>query len=141
MAQAALRLASDTHFDQLTRYARKVADSMGLRDHEIEVEHHPCEDEKMAECVLTPPRRHIGLRVCRDFFDLPPVDQRYTVVHEFVHAIFGRMCVVVEEGAVGWMPPRTFEMFQGTFTRELEEAVHALSSVLANDVPLPDFAS
>ena len=133
-----LRLAeSGTYFEALSVYGRRVADGIGLRDYEVEVEHRPASEGSIAECDVSPMRRAIRLRVCQGFSELPPEHQRHAVVHEFVHAFFVGVSTQVEENVTGWMPTRTYEMFQQGFERELERGVDALSVVISEHVPLP----
>ena len=137
----AVRLVESTdYFGALTGYARQVADTVGLRDFEIEVDHHPCPEENVALVFVTPERRHLRLMVCHNFGRLPPVEQRYALVHEFVHGVLARMCVLVEKSIVAWMPPLTAASFRAVFEREVEEATHVLASTLAGSMPIPEFS-
>jgi hypothetical protein len=137
----AVRLVESTdYFGALTRYSRQVADTVGLRDFEIEVDHHPCPEDRLALVYVTPERRHLRLMVCRNFAALPADAQRYALVHECIHGVLGRMCVLVEEMSVGWMPPMTARHFRALWEREVEEATHVLASVVAATVPIPEFA-
>ena len=140
MTQAVRLVESTDYFGALTRYSRQVADTVGLRDFEIEVDHHPCPEENVALVFVTPERKHLRLMVCRDFGALSPVEQRYALTHEFVHGVLGRMCVTVEEVTRYWMPPLTAQHFRAMWEREVEEATHVLASVVAGSLPIPEFA-
>ena len=140
MSQALRVVESADYFDGLTRYSRQVADTIGLRDFEIEVDHHPCPEENVALVFVTPERRHLRVMVCRNFAGMSPDDQRYALVHEFVHGVLGRVSVLVEEIIRGWMPPMTANHFHAVWVREVEEATHVLASVVASSVPIPEFA-
>jgi len=130
-------LASDTsYFSALSRYVRAVADAIGLRDYEVEVEHRPTSDNSLGECDVSAYRRSLRLRVCAEFRDLDPQKQRHVIVHELVHAHFSGLDSVIR-GVERWMPESAFEMFYESYDREQERGVDAVAVCLCNAAPLP----
>lgn len=78
------------------------------------------------------------LRLGSGFWDLPPEDQRNTIVHELLHLHHVRLTDVTRLGA--WrhqVGQALYDHLVDQVKREAELMVDALASVLAPFVPLP----
>ena len=122
---------------KLALYIRLTADRLGLKDHEVSLDATPTGEGRIAECDLTPFRQSVCIRVCADFFLLTPEKQRHAIVHELTHAHFEAVCSTVAEAVPPWMPPKTWEMFNGVFERDLEVVVDTVAVLLCPLIELP----
>lgn len=135
-----LRPAPDGSFrSQLSLYVRLVADALGLRDHEVEVQSRHAAPGRIAEVDLSAFRQTVRLRVCEGFRELPSDDQRHAIVHELVHAHVKALCDTVEQGVPSWMPERTWEMFRGIFERDVEVLVDTIAVLLCPLIEPPSW--
>jgi hypothetical protein len=118
------------------RYARIVADRVGLRDWVIEVDHDPA-DGALARVRLHGERRALRLSFA-DGFELEPEDeQRHAVVHELVHPHLRDLFETVRSGAEEEFTGVAYRLYIGAVRRDVERTVDAVAEALAPAVPFP----
>ncbi len=129
----------DADHAALTAYLRQIADHLRMVDWEVEVQRDPCEEDAFATYHRTRGKQYASIRVCENFFDLPPEQQRETTVHELLHGPleFARLPL---EDIKAFLPEAVYALADTTMLDAIEIAVHRLSLVLAPTLPLPEFA-
>jgi hypothetical protein len=117
------------------KYARILADHMGLRDwrfcvtYEQGVEH-------LATIACVPARRLAHVSVHDPYLAAGPADQRDAMVHELCHCHFEPLVECVERIAPQ-MGRLAHEPFRGEHEHRLEQAVDAVAAAWAASLPLP----
>jgi hypothetical protein len=120
------------------RYARSVADRIGLRDWTVEVAHDPLEDgEAIAQVALHAERKQLRIRYSADFDRQDEVDQRHAVAHELVHAHFRDLFETVKSTAAEELSGTAYRVFVGQVRRDIERAVDGVAAATAQAVPFP----
>lgn len=126
-------------WDALARYVRWVANEVGLRDWFLWLDHEPCGrlgadldgHGSMAECEASKGRKHLRIRVCKDFREaLLAEAQRQTIVHELLHAHFAAMRQYVADAYPD--NPAAWEAFNTL----LEFGVDAVAEEWSKNLPL-----
>lgn len=134
-----MRVMSDVAQDAweaLLVSVRRYADSLGLRDWQIEVVAEPPDDED-AVATIEPVdgRRMAQLRVCIGWEGMSQDARRHAICHELLHLHFAEMCLTVRRDVPEWMPPRTWEMFWGQTMAGLESGIDGLAVAVARSLP------
>jgi hypothetical protein len=124
---------------EIARYARRVADLLGLRDYIVSVDDRSPPAGQIAECVTQDGRAEVLLRFCDSFGFLPPDEQRHAVVHELLHPHFDRPARVVADTAP-LIEDAAYAILVAGYRRHVEIAVDTLAAALAPMMPLPDWA-
>lgn len=128
----------------LEKYVRACADQMGLRDWTLRVDlDEPNSPERGdgkawgASAEPLPGRKYGIITLGQGALDEGPEDLRETVVHELVHLHFAAMVDQIRNDLDAFIPNATFEVFNASFTRNLEYGVDGLAEVIAPSMPLP----
>lgn len=119
------------------RYARDLADLMGLRDWSVDVDHEPTKSGFDAQVRIPDGRREIHLAFCERFDQLEPDEQRHAIVHELVHPHLSRVWSTVQDGATEAFGGVALRMFMSAVHREVEHSVDALAAIIARNMPEP----
>lgn len=125
--------AADHVLELHARYARYVADALKLQGYKLHVQRSDDEDgEDYAEVVPTENRKVAVVTLHRPYFEASPVDQRNTLVHEFVHVIL-HPWRVGRKALTEVLSPQCYAMFdreqdarEETATDHLADAVSPL---------------
>lgn len=121
-----------------TRYARDLADAMGLRDWGVAVRHEaPRDPNLLVEVRLADGRREMELSFCEDFALLEPDQQRHAVVHELVHPHLRDLWGAVEDGAREAFGGMAFRVYTANVRREVEKSTDAFAAIIAMHMPEP----
>lgn len=124
----------------LEAYARKVADGMCLQDWSVYFNWDRPADEGDGASIDWPEgRKSVVIRLNADFREYDAEEQRYVVVHEFVHAHFAPMQDTVEEDLQVHLGRPTYDIYSRSFRRALEYGVDAVATALATHMPLIDW--
>lgn len=116
--------------DDAGGYARRLADSMGLRDWSVHVlSGRPGDDENASICCLWG-RRVAEIKLSDDWFADDPPRQRQALVHELIHAHLASMHWLVQDA----LEPSLHPAYELT----LEYAIDAMAEAWAPFLPLPD---
>jgi len=112
------------------KYARDVADRMGLRDWEVRVSEHRPEKGIAARLHATEGRKYAWIAFGKCFYKLSPEKQRQTVVHELVHIHFTPMHLPLFDGMES-------ELARKFYVSAFEYGVDAIADIIAPSMPLP----
>lgn len=127
----------------LGEYVRDTADKLELRDWTFNVEHAalPSEDglSTLADVTCTDGRKLATVRVCENFRERDPEEQRHVIVHELVHCHLTQLQDQCESDLHSLIGRPADTVFELSFRRNLEYAVDALASALAKHQPLIDW--
>lgn len=127
------------HRKALTRYARLLADEVGLRDWQIKVSPEPCDPSSSAHVTIAYGRKLATISVPDDFRDQAPEEQRNSVVHELVHCHFESMANAVQNDLVELLGRPADGLFFASFRRQYEYGTDAVAEALARHLPLIDW--
>jgi hypothetical protein len=127
---------SDQH--TLEVYIRTLADQLGLRDWEIDLDEHlPDVEDAVATCWCVYGRRSATISVCERFRRLSATRQRVVIVHELLHCHFEHCSQIVrEDAALGSMRREEAELLDAAFTRAFEYGIDATAVAIAPKFPL-----
>lgn len=135
---------ADLRESDLDTYVRGLADDMGLRDWTLRIDlTEPDGPERQdgqrwgASANPLPGRKYGIITLGSTALDSEPEDLRETVVHELVHLHFAALVDQVRNDLDDFVPPAAFELFNASFTRNLEYGVDALAEVIASHLSLP----
>ena len=111
-------------------YLRALADLMGLRDWTVTLDDQPTDGAgNFAEASTMAGRKHLKVAVSERFLDLPPEEQRSTMVHELIHAHGAAMdhmlCDVLDSDA------------RPAYKLLMEYMVDGIAEEWARSLPLP----
>lgn len=119
------------------KYARKLANKMGLRDYIVTVSATIDDDGNSgASCQCTYGRRSIRIWLSHYFFDLGPSEQRQTIVHELCHAIMRPVADVAHKNLENETKERHV-LFYSLLKEAEEHATDHFAMVIAQFMPLP----
>lgn len=127
---------------ELSRYTRALADLMGLRDWTIRVDLGDPGNDGAHEgtwigcCLVTPFRRSAVITIDPALRDQPRDEVRSTMVHELTHCHLDAMRDQVYTDLLGQMGQPTYDVFTGSFLRNLEHATDAIAEAWAPTLPL-----
>lgn len=122
------------------RFARSVADEIGLRDWQVGFNwNRPAEEGDGGNVDWVEGRRSIVIRLNESFKDYDADEQRYVIVHELVHAHFAQMQDTVEEDLQPHLSRPTYDIYSRSFRRAFEYGIDAVSHALADRLPLIDW--
>ena len=124
--------------DFLPGYVRTLADLMGLREWEFQVED-GTSDEDVATINLTQWQQHAVITIMPCFWLKPPDIQRWVVTHELVHSHVSPVRAVLDEdiASAKVLSQQVYEMAYASLTRIVEHAVNAIAAAWAKSLPLP----
>jgi hypothetical protein len=114
------------------RYARDLADRMGLKDWTIEFpgeRWHANDNGGSASATLAYGRRLIRIHLPDRFHCDSLEEQRDSIVHELVHCHFAMMDGMVED----WLDGEKYKAYR----RAWEYGIDAMAAALAPHLPLP----
>jgi hypothetical protein len=121
----------------LADYIRTIADEMGLRDWDVQLEPEPCGDGNAAHMRATFGRKLAKISVEKDFKTAQtPEEQRDSIVHELVHCHFESMASMVRCDLERIVGQPTDQVFFNGFERQFEYGVDAMACALAKHLPL-----
>jgi hypothetical protein len=124
------------------RYARRVADEIGLRDWGVQFNwRSPAPDGDGGSVSWPEGRTEAVIRLSPSFRDFEPAEQRYVIVHELVHCHFAPMQDTVEEDLQPHLSRPTYDLYSRSFRRALEYGVDATAKALAAHMPLIDWSA
>lgn len=120
-------------------YLRWMANEMGLRDWSFTLDRAAAPDDSNAEVWPCAGRKHATIKVCADFRELKPDEQRMSVVHELTHChlVLATDCLRLDmEKALGeHMQRPLWEIFH----RLIEYGVDGIAVAWAEKMPLIDW--
>ncbi len=76
---------TEEQYDKLGGYVQTIRDALAMTNWTVRLEHRPAEDGNTAEIQCVYGRKLANLRVCDDWWERTPDDQRHTIVHELLH--------------------------------------------------------
>lgn len=116
------------------RYARTVADRLGLRDWRFDVLDADAEPGTFATVRVFDEKRHADLRLCAEWDALPAAQRRESLVHEVLHCHLRGVAAVAREARTH-LPPAAADIAEAVLRVEVELAVDALAHALAPLMP------
>jgi hypothetical protein len=120
------------------RYARQVANEIGLRDWTVQVGHEPPERaEATATAQIATGRKLILLRFHEDEELRSPEHIRHDYTHELTHALVEDLWQTVSDGVRDEFGGAALRIYLGSVQREMERLVDTIATGLAARVPLP----
>lgn len=117
-------------------YARTLADLMELRDWRITVGDEPCDGQFAAQIQCVYGRKRARIRLCAEWDDRTPDQQRQNLVHELLHCHM-RLCESLAEQAEHLMKGGAYQVWYINHEHGIEYAVDAIADALAPHLPLP----
>jgi hypothetical protein len=128
---------TDAQHKRLQRYFRKLADQLGLRDWDIELQQEWNDREgagASVQCVYG--RKFARIWVCDEFFTSDPEDQRATCVHELMHCHLDAMRLPFVNAKPQLMPA-VYDTLYECHRDALEYATDGIAVAVARLLPLP----
>lgn len=132
-----IAVTADEHA-ALGAYVRRLADLMELRDWTMYVDTGDVQDSTYAATVeRVYGRKHARIRVCAEWSNRTPEQQRQNICHELLHVLLGGVddAVAVLDNAI---KPRLYATWRPLFEHQMEYAVDAIADALAPRLPLPN---
>ena len=122
-------------------YIGKIADELGLMDWEIALETEAAPDDCYAMVDSHTQRRRASIKLCRDFFSLPPETQRMAMVHELIHCHLENATNVlkVDMCKASIMTQQMYDLIWNSYYRQMELAVDGITMAIKGKFPLPIF--
>lgn len=117
-------------------YTRQIAVSMGLGGWTIEQSADPASDGCFAEIEPTYGQRHAKLALCPNWDDLPPEEQRDTIVHELLHVHLASLTQLAFD-IVQELDPAAAKVAQAALNLAEEYVVDAMAGAWSPYMPLP----
>jgi hypothetical protein len=127
----------EKQFQKLTDYIRVLANRMRLADWEFQVLTEPASEESLAEIRCGEKRKVATVRVCADFFELPPEERHHALVHELIHPHLHATHSAVSD-LQRYMGAQEYAIFHDRFVEALEYGVDALADAFAPCLPSLD---
>jgi hypothetical protein len=126
----------------IERFARAVADQIGLRDWVIDFDwDNPAGEGDGASVAWPEGRKHAVIRMGVNFMEQEAQEQRYIVVHELTHCHFAQMQDTVEEDLQEHLATPTYHLFGKSFRRAFEYGIDATAHAIAEHMPLIEWPS
>lgn len=132
---------TDTEWTVLAQYLRSCADKLGLRDWTIRLLHdRPNSPETHAhtECVYG--RKLAEIKVCRDFREQDPEEQRHTIIHELLHLHTDAADSIVNNEIREALGKQTGYVAYEAHHRAIEIAVDDIATAIAQYFPLIEWS-
>lgn len=127
----------DATQDYWQRYARKLANRMGLRDWRVTVSRNEPENPNhMASAQCTYGRRSIRIWLSKDFLSGSLQEQRWSMVHELCHAIMNPVTILALRNFENETKERHV-LFYSLHQEAVEQAVDHFALVISERMPLP----
>lgn len=118
------------------RYARRVADEIGLRDWTVQVGHDPPTSEAVATAQIATGRKLILLRFHPDEELRSPENVRHDFVHELAHALVEDLWQTVSD-VTDEFGGSALRIYLRSVQREMERLVDQIATCIAPSAPLP----
>jgi hypothetical protein len=118
-------------------YIRTVADTLLLRDWEIELKREWADDGAYAQAVVWHRENHLQVKIAEGFDGHPATERREWLTHELLHAHFGRTDQAVEHLTDTLSDNDAIKLFKAQINDEEEICVQRLARILAPFMPLP----
>lgn len=128
---------TDAQFTRLQRYLRKLADLLGLRDWDIELQQEWTGNEDAAasvQCVYG--RKFARVWVAKDFFTFAPEKQRAFCTHELMHCHLQPLTNVLVN-TKPHLASATYDVIYKSHLDALEYATDGIAVAVARFLPLP----
>lgn len=127
--------------EAVIEYVREIGNQLHLKDWEfvvyfkapIDKEDPEFEWGAQADCI--PGRKHCEVSFGFDVRYLEPEEFRQTVTHELLHCHFTALWHQPRQDLSKRLSQDTYDVFMGSYERNLEYAVDALADVLAPQMP------
>lgn len=121
------------------KYVRWCANELGLRDWTIEIVYdEAAADENNVECVVTPERHWVRLKVHAAFHTYPPEQQRNAVVHELLHVPFDPASAILRDDLEDLLGKQAHAAAYRAHIRHVEMAVDSIACAIDKHFPLPE---
>ena len=128
---------TDAQHKRLSRYFRKLADQLGLRDWEVELQRE-WNDRPHAgatvQCVYG--RKYARIWVAEGFFGYDPPTQRAFCTHELMHCHLDPMRVALAN-LKDHLAPAVYDLISESHRDALEYATDGIAVAVARLLPLP----
>lgn len=124
---------TEKQWDILSGYIRALADELGLKDWTVFLSEEPTAPGVGAEMETTYGRKHVTIRVSKDFLSEDLETQRQTIIHELLHVHINPIEHVISFDlyntfAVG---TQTLDMMKSVSSRAVELAVDGIADAIA----------
>jgi hypothetical protein len=119
------------------KYARKIADGLGLRGWRIALSDNASPEDCYAQAIWHDDHTMTVLALSAEWETLDPTQQRLTIVHEMIHVTQTRLTAIVANEVHGALGNAAGGMVWGAYKRETEMQADSLSEALAQHFPLP----
>lgn len=134
--QHELREMDREDWDTLGLWIREAANTLGLRDWYLVVNHSPPNKEQALASVETVKgRRFATIRVCSDFRQLTDWEQRNALVHELLHCHFDGVQHLLFETIPGQVGGAAAQAIMEGTQMSLEFGVDGLATALCDGFP------
>jgi hypothetical protein len=117
------------------KYLREIADKMGLRDWELVLSAHPCDEEYAAQVCPVEGQRFATFRLRRDWIKRPEYRKRQTMVHELMHCHFHPVDSVVKLDILPHLASAAKDIALAGYVRNVEYAIDNVATVIADSMP------
>lgn len=120
----------------LGRYLRATGDSMELRDWTFVLEHEPCDGEATATVTTLYGRKTAYIKVCPEFRERTPEEQRHAIAHELMHCHFDSCHQMVRNDLEKLLGKPADTAFYNAYLRQFEHGIDASSAAIAKHLPM-----
>ena len=137
-ASSQRRGATPTLREQVTAYLNANRDVMHLKQWTLKVSNDIPADDSWADVEVSENLWEASVRLSGDFFKETPESQRRILAHELMHvhnAALERLIGTLS----GVLGSQAYELLEKVWDTEGERVAEALSFVVAEVLPLPDF--
>ncbi len=118
----------------IQKWLESAAERLNLGGWAVHFDPAPCEGDEEAS-VVTSETQHAYVRVCRQFWDFPPIYQRHVLTHELCHLYTTRIREFAESLHT-CMSKKSAALAEDLLTKAEEHAVENFARIAAPLLPL-----
>ena len=137
-ASSQRRGATPTLREQVTAYLNANRDAMHLKQWTLKVSNDIPADDSWADVEVSENLWEASVRLSGDFFKETPESQRRILAHELMHVHNAALERLINTLS-GVLGSQAYELLEKVWDTEGERVAEALSFVVAEVLPLPDF--
>lgn len=137
-ASSQRRGATPTLREQVTAYLNANRDVMHLKQWTLKVSNDIPADDSWADVEVSENLWEASVRLSGDFFKETPESQRRILAHELMHVHNAALERLINTLS-GVLGSQAYELLEKVWDTEGERVAEALSFVVAEVLPLPDF--
>ena len=137
-ASSQRRGATPTLREQVTAYLNANRDAMHLKQWTLKVSADIPADDSWADVEVSENLWEASVRLSGDFFKETPESQRRILAHELMHVHNAALERLINTLS-GVLGSQAYELLEKVWDTEGERVAEALSFVVAEVLPLPDF--